>query len=1751
MSEKFVAQFVARLDLSKIQGDIDTIKKKYGNIKFKVDFNNNNNQAATYGAKAGKAYSTAFQSQMKDKIQLKLDSGDFQTKIDTIANKMQSLNKVSNIAKTNFQSLQSAFGVMASDNVSIEEKIKAYQTFNSLLPTIRAQINLNAQEERQYAQSVREAMQEQVTLSRSATLSNEIRTWMNHNTRAAEIYSDELSELQSKLKNNTDASALNNVAVKFREIKSEAHASGVAVSQFGLNFKQAILYALGIGSLNQILSKCVQITKEMVEITLDLDDAMAQLRIVTQGTEKEYSKFKATIFDIAKDISASATDLIDSSTTYARLGYSLDESKTLAKYTSILENVGDIDVSTAQDALTAIFKAFDVNIANIENVMDKLVEVGNNYPISVKELAEGINNAGSMLASAGNSYEETLAMLAAANATVQDISKASTGLRTIAARIRNTKTELDDLGEVMTEAEYDELVQGLTKYNVTLTDSQGNFRSTYDILKDLSNVWNDLSNIEQASITKLLAGTRQQNVFYSLIGQFDEAKKAMNSMADSAGTLQSAYSNYLNTTTAHIETFKTAFAELADTIVNGELLNFFIDFGTETVEVITSVTNFIDSIGGIRTVLLAVAAALLLAKGGLIAYKLEMIATAAIQKIITFFNAVKTSILNIINVIPNAIAAWKAYAIGTVSASTAMQASIPVIGLVLAALTALSAGIALASSDTEDGAADAGNAIDETNQKIKQLASTAKDSTEQLSKLSLEFVNAKNSLDGLSTTTQDYATATDNLRKGLKIEQSELQALIDKYGDYDKALQQASLNKLKSDEIDLRAGVKASFTDLKGAKTTDMVGSYNAEIGINLEGMDDAIKSELEQAQKQLDNLPENLKLDFDFTKIITNPSAENSDDYKVADGLYISAQEASDEMIKAYGFSEAKVIQQFNTYKAALELLSDTVGSDNFLYEQIYKNYSQIQEPAEAILSSIKALNENLATQYILENNIGEALPKIQSEFETYRDSLVSSAVASGDFYGTQEDIKAAIDDILSSSTDFAQFYGNAANDIKAFESRAEELTNALDDLQNTLNSIQSLADNFNEKGFYSTDDLQKLIELEPKYLNLLIDENGKINANSAAYKNYLAVKAKSLVLDKVKSLYESILVMGVEEAQAYANAVAYDEETESLTDLISATTKYYYALAQAKDTESKTTSYTEAMKQSFNTVATYMAVYDSWLSSLNSSTNEFTNQTNRATSALENKKKALESQKDALEDYKDALEGAQDDIQSLIDLTIDYIKQTKENEKEALNEQIDALEKQKDSLDDQKDAYADSIEKKKEEIELLYEEKKVRDELSDKQKSAAKDALALALANLDDSSAGKKAQKQAQDNYAKSKKDLKDYLDEQAKDKQIAALEEEQEKYEEMIENRKAQIDKQVESIESKIDEIDEYLANSRKLYEDACRMIDNDNGTLYNNLWKYTYEYTTKTRAEFDNLWSSAQIAIQKYRGDNQTLIGVMEILQGKIYTTETKIGGLDKAIDNTSKMIDNTSTAIDNVSSSLGRLGSAIKDYMAKLRAIEEKKWHFTFDGIEYWVDGKKSKYEATNDILNKYLYPKYGAFAINNPYSNGGIRVPGKSKDYSLNQFVHDSIKKYASGTKGSKPGISITQEDGFEAIFGKLQNGQYTMMPQGSQVFNSDMTDNLWNFSSDPQKFMSDVMSKTSSFLSARYGNISDSLGSVTNKVTKFGGDISFNSAPVFNIQGNVDNATLNTIKKQEQKLYEKFKKQFMLEILKETKYGV
>lgn len=435
-------------------------------------------------------------------------------------------------------------------------------------------------------------MQDKISLGKGIA-SPETVSALNNMRSSLQQFSTEMKDMPA----DQAAQKVAELRAKIIELNGNVRASTSIFNNFfggmGAGIKSYLAMTL---SWTRIIMTTVQELKQMVDTSIELNSAFTQLQIVTRVSDTEMGSFSKTLADTAKNMSASVKDMAEVATVYARLGYSLDESNVLAQYTAMLQNVGDIDSGAASDALTAIVKAYGKGVDDIEELMDKMVEVGNNFPISVSQIAEGMNNAASMMANAGMSFDQSVAMLTAANTTVQNISKSSTGLRTIIARLRNVKSELDEAGEVWNEAKYQELISALTKGGVDLQDATGALRNPYDVLKELSERWSSLTSDVKAAITTALAGTRQQDIFASLMNQFGEATRAMDAMADSAGSLEGAYAIFEDSMQGHINTLKAAFQELSMEAVDKGLVNSFVDLGTSIIESLTPVVGILGQI---------------------------------------------------------------------------------------------------------------------------------------------------------------------------------------------------------------------------------------------------------------------------------------------------------------------------------------------------------------------------------------------------------------------------------------------------------------------------------------------------------------------------------------------------------------------------------------------------------------------------------------------------------------------------------------------------------------------------------------------------------------------------------------------------------------------------------------------------------------------------------------------------------------------------------------------------------------------------------------------------------------------------------------------------------------------------------------------------------------------------------------------------------------------------------------------------
>ena len=160
-----------------------------------------------------------------------------------------------------------------------------------------------------------------------------------------------------------------------------------------------------------------------------------------------------------------------------------------------------------------------------------------------------------------------------------------TALKTISMYLRSTKTELDAAGE-STEGMADsvsklrEELLALTHGKVDIQLNEDTYKSTYQILKEMSAAWQDMTDMERAAATELMGGKRNSNVISALISDFSIAEDSLQTALNSTGSAAKENERYLDSIAGKLSQFTAQFQSLSTTLIDSEVPKFFIDAGT-------------------------------------------------------------------------------------------------------------------------------------------------------------------------------------------------------------------------------------------------------------------------------------------------------------------------------------------------------------------------------------------------------------------------------------------------------------------------------------------------------------------------------------------------------------------------------------------------------------------------------------------------------------------------------------------------------------------------------------------------------------------------------------------------------------------------------------------------------------------------------------------------------------------------------------------------------------------------------------------------------------------------------------------------------------------------------------------------------------------------------------------------------------------------------------------------------------------
>lgn len=414
--------------------------------------------------------------------------------------------------------------------------VSSYNEYSQVLARVKNNLSLVSVETKSLAQ-------EQNTLARSMTLSSKMDSWMNQNVKAVERYGAQIKALQSSLNNNKNAATLTNVSAEFSKIQAQAKAAGLTTNQFAQSLKNTALQAVGLGSALAVINKITSIITDAVNAVIELDTALVDLQKTTSMSGSQMAQFYKDANVAAKELGVTTKDIIQSAADWSRMGYSdKTSSEMMARLSAQFAAISPgADINQATTGLLSTMKAYGIEVEDVlDGIMSKINIVGNTAGTSNVEILTGLSKSAAAMAAMNSSLDENIALFTAAQEIVQNDSQVGNAIRSISLRVRGYDEETEQLSEELSNitgevVELTKTAQHAEGVSLFTDESQEHYKSIYTYLKDISEIYDELSEKQQQQLMEKLFGKNRSNVGQAILKNFQAAEDAMNNMANSAG----------------------------------------------------------------------------------------------------------------------------------------------------------------------------------------------------------------------------------------------------------------------------------------------------------------------------------------------------------------------------------------------------------------------------------------------------------------------------------------------------------------------------------------------------------------------------------------------------------------------------------------------------------------------------------------------------------------------------------------------------------------------------------------------------------------------------------------------------------------------------------------------------------------------------------------------------------------------------------------------------------------------------------------------------------------------------------------------------------------------------------------------------------------------------------------------------------------------------------------------------------------
>lgn len=440
---------------------------------------------------------------------------------------------------------------------------------------------------------------------------------------------DELRKTINQLGDSLDTTKridLSNLSSEFRNINQAITQTKRDMNDLNKNLKSGFFSNFGEEFTSNLMSFTAgelladsirSVASSLKDLVLEYDTAMANLKKVANPAdimnESQLDAIKDKAVSIAKDVGMASQDVIQAiSDTIQTGGYGMEEATKIAEQTMMLANVAEMTQEAASEGVVTMLSAFKLDplkeipvvvdgvtksTNELTNAMDKINYVGNNFAISSEGILTAITSGANVLAEYGVSMDDTVAMIASANTTLQDSSRVGNGLKTIAINLAGIKAnasngtlELNKTAKALKE------IAGIDVFE---NEETGELKNMPQLIDEIASKWSSFTEEQRAGLSEGIAGKEQAAVFQSLMSNYDTMKQVQQELNEGMhfGSALAENEQYVDSLNGKLNKLKEVWVGIFNKVFDSNSAKGLLDILISVSEAIDKVVGSLDEMG--------------------------------------------------------------------------------------------------------------------------------------------------------------------------------------------------------------------------------------------------------------------------------------------------------------------------------------------------------------------------------------------------------------------------------------------------------------------------------------------------------------------------------------------------------------------------------------------------------------------------------------------------------------------------------------------------------------------------------------------------------------------------------------------------------------------------------------------------------------------------------------------------------------------------------------------------------------------------------------------------------------------------------------------------------------------------------------------------------------------------------------------------------------------------------------------------